>query len=373
MRILFLDDHPEMLEVFQRVCNPLVLKPGARREKIFQQGKPPEGESEFEPVLEVEFKGSFFLQAEKAVEAFRKAAGSPFRFQIAVLDMQLPESSGLEVAKQLLDLDSHVNLVFITAYSEQSVHDIARALGRDESHFMFLKKPFELQEILQALLFIHEKLRREQWQLESLRNLVSFTKGYKIESLEIFDALLELQTVDLVRALARKKVPDLIGKNEKVLELVEMILTNDTSGVKDTFLLAELLEEFTQQGRVKLNYSEEAFQKLRLTGNRQHLTFALRCLVRNGLDFSTGAVTISASVLEGGRAEVTVLDSGPGVQRQFQNEIFEPGFKLDSNSTKAGFGLSLVKKVVQTMHNSDLSIKSTPGKGTAVKFTLPCA
>lgn len=373
MRILFLDDHPEMLEVFQRVCNPLVLRPGTRREKIFQHEKPPQQKEQFEAVLDVEFKGSFFLQADKAVQAFRKAAGSPFRFQIAVLDMQLPESSGLEVAKQLLDLDSQVNLIFITAYSDWSVHDIARALDRDENHFMFLKKPFELQEVLQALLFIHQKLQREQWQLESLRNMVTFTKGYKIESLEIFDTLLELKTVDLVQALARKKVPDLIAKNEKVLELVEMILTTDASGVNDTFPLEELLEEFKQQGRVNLHYSAEAFQKLRLTGNRKYLTFALRCLVNNGLDFSREAVTISASVIEGGKAEITVLDSGPGIQLQFQNEIFQPGFKLDAKSGKAGFGLSLVKKVVQTMHGADLTIKSTPGKGTAVRFTLPCA
>lgn len=372
MRILFLDDQSEMLGVYQKVCNPALLKPGSRHGKIFQDESQPDEGDQFEPVLEVEFKGSFFLEAGKAVEGFRKLAGSPFRYQIAVLDMQLPESSGLEVAKDLLQIDSGINLIFVTAYSDWSVHTIAQTLGRDETKFMFLKKPFELQEMLQALLYMNANLLREQWQKESLRNLINFTKRYKVESLEIFDALLELKTVDLVQDLARMKVPDLIAKNEKVLEVVEMILTNDMSGVNETFLLKELLDEYEQQVRVKLNFSQEAFQNLHLTGNRSHITFALRCLVNNGLDFSKDAVTISASVIEGESVVITVLDSGLGIQRQYQNEVFEPEFKLDPISTKAGFGLPLAKKVLLTMHRADMAIKSTPGKGTAIKFTLPC-
>ncbi len=372
MRILFLDDQSEILDVFRLVCNPALLKPRAEPENLFDNDSLPAEDGGFEPVLDVEFKGSFFLKAGEAVEAFRKMRNSPARFQIAVLDMQLPESSGLEVAAELLNLDPEINLVFVTAYSDWSVHDIAKELGRDQTQFMFLKKPFELQEVLQILIYIHEKLLQEKWHQESLRNLVNFTRSYKTESLQIFDTLLSLKTVDLVKDLARQKIPELIRKNEKVLELVEMILTDDTSGANKTFLLEELLEEFKAQERVDLQYSEAAFQNIRLVGNGRYISFALSCLVNNGLDFSTDVVTVSAHVKDSGMAEIMVLDKGAGIQRQYQNEIFEPGFKLSQQSTKAGFGLSLVKKVFLTLHTTDLAIKSAQSKGTIIRFTLPC-
>lgn len=372
MRILFLDDQSEILEVFRMVCNPAILRPRAEPEDLFENESAPADDGGFEPVLDMEFKGSFFLKAGKAVESFRNMRNSPGRFQVAVLDMQLPESSGVEVAKELLTIDPYIDLVFVTAYSDWSIHDIAKELGRDQTQFMFLKKPFELQEVMQILIYIHLKLRQEQWHKESLRNLVNFTRSFKTDSLNIFDTLLELQTVDLVKDMARRKVPDLIRKNEKVLELVEMILTGDSTRLDDTFSLGELLEEFEIQKRVELRYSKEAFRNVRLIGNLKYLAFALRSLVRNGLDFSADTVTVSAHLGESGKAEILVLDKGPGIQRQYHSEIFEPGFKLKLGSGKAGFGLSLVKKVLMTLHKTDLAIKSGPGKGTAIRFSLPC-
>lgn len=372
MRILFLDDNTEILDVFRRVCDPAILKPRSQPIDLFDDAAIPQDDGGFQPVLDLEFKGSFFSKAVEAVKSFEDLHRSPAPFRIAVLDMQLPESSGLEVAKQLLRLDPDINLLFVTAYSDWSVHDIAKTLEKDESQFIFLKKPFEFQEILQMLLYINAKLLRESWQQESLRNLVNFARSYKVDSLEIFNVLLGLQTVELVKTVARKRVPELIRKNEKVLELVEMILTKSGSGMDDTFLLEDLLEEFQDQERIELHYSKKAFQKLQLVGNCRHIIFALRCLVNNGLEYSIDPVKISASEIDGNRVEMTVMDNGLGIQGQFHNEVFEPGFKLEERSSRAGYGLSLVKKVLMTIHKSDLAIRSTLGKGTAIKFTLPC-
>ena len=372
MRILFLDDQPEILDVFRKVCDPAILQPRAQAQELFSDESEPPLDEGFEPVLNLEFRGSFFQSANEAVEAFKAVRESPARFRIAVLDMQLPESSGLEVARELLDHDPNLNLVFVTAYSEWSIHDIAQSLARDQQQFMFQKKPFELQEVLQTLLFIHDKVQRELWQQESLRNLVNFTRGYKVESLQIFKSLLGLKSVALVKTLAKKKVPELIRKNEKVLELVEIIFTNDKSKIDETFSLGELFEEFEQQARVKVRFAKKVFQDVRVLGNSAYIAFALRCLVNNGLDFSSGEVTVSATLTENQKTEIMVQDAGPGIKGQFHNEIFDPGFKLDPGSDKAGFGLALVKKVLLTIHRADLAIRSVPGKGTAIKFSLPC-
>ena len=374
MRILFLDDQPEILDIFRMVDNPALFNPKSQPgvEDLFAPDQSTGGDEGFTPVMDIEFKGSYFPGAKDAVTEFRKMAGSPARYQVAVLDMQLPESSGLEVAQELLALHPELSLMFVTAYSDWSIHDISRTLGMEQNQFMFLKKPFELQELLQNLLYIREKIKRELWEREALRNLVNFTRGYKVDSLNLFNTIMELKTLDLAKTLAGKRIPDLIQKNEKVLELVEMILTHDTSRVKNTFPIVDLLKDFQGRERVALEYDPTECHDLVLVGDRNLLHFALRCLINNGLDFSNGTVTVSASRNAQGQAEFVVLDRGIGIKREYFNEIFEPGFKLSQRSPKAGYGLSLVKRILLNFHKTELSIRSTMGEGTAIKFTLPC-
>ena len=124
MRVLFLDDQPEILDVYRQIQNPLLINPSVadRDEDIFAPADSVNQDDGFHRVLNIAFKGSFFQQAGEAVENFRRFAKSFARYQFAVLDMQLPESSGLEVARQLLEIDPRTNFLFVTAHSDYSIH-----------------------------------------------------------------------------------------------------------------------------------------------------------------------------------------------------------------------------------------------------------
>ena len=139
MRILFLDDQQEILDVYRQIHNPMLVEPDApgKNEDIFASPVVAEEKNGFQQVRKIEFKGSFFGQAAEAVEYFRRFANANTRYQLAVLDMQLPESSGLEVARQLLEIDPRINFVFVTAYSDYSIHDTARELGT-RGHFLLI-------------------------------------------------------------------------------------------------------------------------------------------------------------------------------------------------------------------------------------------
>ncbi len=72
--------------------------------------------------------------------------------------------------------------------------------------------------------------------------------------------------------------------------------------------------------------------------------------------------------------EFLVQDTGIGISKEFLSHIFE-AFEQEpntavNNSSGAGLGLSIVKKLVDLM-NGMVVIDSTPGNGTSVKIMLP--
>ncbi|WP_163381555.1 two-component regulator propeller domain-containing protein [Cyclobacterium sp. SYSU L10401] len=71
---------------------------------------------------------------------------------------------------------------------------------------------------------------------------------------------------------------------------------------------------------------------------------------------------------------VEVKDTGIGIPKDKLSHIFERFYQEESSKTRTyegtGIGLSLVKELTELMHG-EVSVKSSPGKGTAFKVELP--
>jgi len=59
---------------------------------------------------------------------------------LMILDMKLPDISGIEVLKVAKEKSPHTKVIVVTGYVDQSLIDKAEELGRDS----FLQKPFNL-------------------------------------------------------------------------------------------------------------------------------------------------------------------------------------------------------------------------------------
>lgn len=99
--------------------------------------------------------------------------------------------------------------------------------------------------------------------------------------------------------------------------------------------------------------------------------WVLENLTKNAVDAMEGAGTLSiALTASAGSVQLDVSDTGKGMSRRVQRQIFDPGF-----STKArgwGLGLSLVKRIVKEYHGGDIVIlRSEEGVGTTFRVTLP--
>jgi len=68
-----------------------------------------------------------------------------------------------------------------------------------------------------------------------------------------------------------------------------------------------------------------------------------------------------------------VTDNGIGIPAEDLPRVFERFYRVDkshsSNTGGSGLGLAIVKHIIEA-HNQKVNIRSTPGIGTTVAFTM---
>lgn len=103
------------------------------------------------------------------------------------------------------------------------------------------------------------------------------------------------------------------------------------------------------------------------------LEWVMENLIKNAVDAmeGTGSITVATSAA-GGKARVTVTDTGKGIPRKNQKTVFNPGFTTKKRGW--GLGLTLAKRIVEQYHKGRIFVAwSEPGKGTSFEIDLPIA
>jgi len=108
----------------------------------------------------------------------------------------------------------------------------------------------------------------------------------------------------------------------------------------------------------------------RVPGVESEIREALTNLVFNGVDAMPegGKLTLATSASEQG-VRLEVADTGVGMDEATRRKCFEPFFTT-KGERGTGLGLAMVHGVVRR-HAADISIDSTPGKGTRFVITFP--
>jgi signal transduction histidine kinase len=81
-----------------------------------------------------------------------------------------------------------------------------------------------------------------------------------------------------------------------------------------------------------------------------------------------GSLTIRCARARRNRVAITFADTGVGIRPENLNRIFDLYFTTREKGS--GIGLSMVYRTVQ-MHDGEIEVQSTPGKGTAFRVLLP--
>jgi len=189
-----------------------------------------------------------------------------------------------------------------------------------------------------------------------------------------------------------KEQEEYIKKSYESLEQMTT-LVNDTLTLNSTDN-AEIVLEFKKTNIVKLiedtvfEFSGEAKKKgIDLTFLKPEKDFPeincnvemtrviLQNLIENGLKYNTSLGNVIVSILEKeGEIEITVKDSGIGISKEDQNNIFQRFFRAENakkhDSIGSGLGLYTIKKIIGD-HRGKISFESKLGSGTTFFVTLP--
>jgi signal transduction histidine kinase len=109
--------------------------------------------------------------------------------------------------------------------------------------------------------------------------------------------------------------------------------------------------------------------------DRGRLAQVLMNLVRNAITHTPegGLVAIEVKPLDSGPVELSVSDTGPGIEADDTEKIFERFYRTDASRTRAtggfGLGLAIAREMVDAM-GGRISVASSPGQGSRFTVTL---
>ena len=106
--------------------------------------------------------------------------------------------------------------------------------------------------------------------------------------------------------------------------------------------------------------------------SRYHLIRAFANVIKNAFEAleRDGRIEIDAKLTDSNQVEVTVTDSGVGMDEADLRDAFIPFRTSKKNQGGTGFGLPIAKKSVEA-HGGSISLSSIDGEGTTVTILLP--
>ncbi|MBF0625861.1 MAG: PocR ligand-binding domain-containing protein [Magnetococcales bacterium] len=155
-------------------------------------------------------------------------------------------------------------------------------------------------------------------------------------------------------------------------------LTLERTGFDPRELIRETLEIFAfsaSEHGVRLSHRIEDRVPSQVLGDPTRLRQVLLNLVANAVKFTPeGQITVGVARGSGPEIRFAVMDTGPGIPREKQEEIFQPFTQADTSITRrhggTGLGLTICRRLAELM-GGGITLVSAPGRGSTFTLTVP--
>lgn len=139
--------------------------------------------------------------------------------------------------------------------------------------------------------------------------------------------------------------------------------------------IRDLILACEPQWRAKRITMEASMAPVTYLADRDRMSQVWINLLSNSIKFTPEDGKIEVQLhASGGTIEVSLTDSGIGIEQEEQQRIFERFYKADKSRDRSikgsGLGLSIVSKIVE-LHGGHICVRSQPGEGTTFTVTLP--
>jgi len=351
-------------------------------------------------ILAEQYDVEVFVDGPPVIE--RLASGE--RPNVLVLDWHMPQMSGLEVCRFLLERFDEASLPILVLTATGGQDDLLDGLAAGANDFV--TKTFDPAELrarvgtLARARLLHDSLKKTELATRRAREAadeanrakdvflatVSHELRTPLNSILGWARLLSEGTLDretLARGLAS------IQRNAQIqVQLIEDILdtTRAISGKLHLELTTLDLAQVARSAFDAIKPSADSKQlalslsvpeaPLRIRGDSDRLLQAIGNLLANAVKFTPAGGAIQVELGQSEHAvSVSVHDTGKGIAKQFLPHVFDRFRQEDDAATRRhsglGLGLALVRHIVAA-HGGSVSAQSEgEGRGASFAITLP--
>ncbi|WP_259066655.1 sensor histidine kinase [Mucilaginibacter sp. X4EP1] len=192
--------------------------------------------------------------------------------------------------------------------------------------------------------------------------------------------LMHERSVDDYKATLSNIIKETERLNYIINSLMELMQTNIANYEFQPIRMDELIWEIKDELSVKGNENSINIKynlpydpaKYSLMGNRQLLFIGISNIIKNALKFSDNKEVYCELFCDAKGINVTIRDSGIGIEPKDINMIFQPFFRSSNALYYPGYGigLSLTNNIVR-LHNGVIEVKSELKKGTEFHLIFP--
>lgn len=327
-------------------------------------------------------------------------------FGVVLLDVMMPDISGIELLNHIRTHDPEVVCIIITGYATVELATNAMKLGAydfiakpfsDDLLLLAVQKGLEKRKLQQEASRMHQaeeealRLSREKEMLEELDRVKSgFMRKVAHELRAPVAAIASLLTTILQGYARPERVREIeeraTNRANELLVLIQDLL--DLSRLQDLHYLTtreRVSPEAALRDVLGLHSPEAEEKGLRMVVQAEpcgevladpaHIRQLWTNLISNAIKYTPKGGTVTVRLFnQDGSVVGEVKDTGIGIAEEDVPRLFEEFFRSDQAKAFAqygtGLGLSIVKQIVD-QYGGQVTVKSELGKGSQFGFRLP--
>jgi len=315
---------------------------------------------------------------------------------LILMDIMLKgQINGIDTAKQI-NTKYNIPIIYVTAFADKNLLESIKITGP----YGYITKPFKEAELHIAIeialykqemetKFLHAQKMESMGTLtggiaHDFNNILNIILGNTELALEdvpksnpAYSSLEEIMTASLRAANIVKQLLSFHSKTGQKLQTIQIVpvikdvlkflrssIPSTINIEQDIFVTNEtILADPTQINRIMMNLCINASQAMEQTGG------SLKVVVKKTVLDDHSAKTYP-DLKSGDHVKVIVSDTGPGIEPEIIDRIFDPYFTTKEVGKGSGMGLSVVHGIVKS-HGGAITIDSSPGKGSKFSIFFP--